>query len=128
MPVSSPPDLFTMLDTVYNKRDPGEYPYHQVLNRFLASDRNCVQAALEISRSTWDDHMTWQFWRTALPVAPKAPYLNWPLAKKPPTADKLVQRLMEVHGVRRTVAEDMETLLRGARYRDVCRHYGIEAN
>ena len=118
-------DLFELFDSVYNKKDPGEYLYYVVLNRWLASGRDLAGAAREISNASWDDKMTWQFWRAALPRMAKAPTLRWPAPKKPPEAEALMLRLMEVHNVRREVAEEMESLLAPS-YHQLLHYYGVE--
>lgn len=119
-------DLFTGIDSLFNKVQPGVFPYSGVVNRFLSSVCDFAPAAREISDTTYADSLTWQIWRSALPKALKAPYLKYPAPKKSSEAEGLIPRLMQVHKIRREVAEEWEGILsEGGRLHKAYEYYGV---
>jgi len=131
-------DLFEQFDELFQGRTPENLPHPIVVNRFLASDPDYAEAAMEILDHTWDTDFTWEVWRLLLPRGLSAPRMRYTAAKKAEDPDPLVQRIMVVDGVRREIAEEklkMAAVIDNAdpvlaqvegMLLQLCWHYGVD--
>lgn len=120
-------DLFQWLDALYTKEPRDGTPPMYVMHRFMASDRDYVEACRELGRDLREPDLIFHTWRGLLPVGKGAPRFSYVAPKKPPAEEALVQRLMRVEGERRSVCEQMVEVFRLAERLDEAYHYyGVE--
>src|SRR6266576_1138823 len=104
-------DLFVWLDAIWNKKKPeGTFPAF-VAHRFLASDRFLAPYAQAVSQNIRNPAMAFAVWQGSMPEEPHCPRLTYTAPKKRPDAEQLTQRMMVVLQLRRSVAEDMQSLV-----------------
>jgi len=122
-------DLFDWLNALYTKKRPEGTPPIFVMHRFLASERDLAPAAREIQLVHHDPAMAFAVWQGLLPRGSGAPRLSYAAAKKPPAAEALIMRMVQVTGERRAVVEQMYDLLTLAgREADLYPYFGLEVS
>ena len=121
-------DLFTWIDALWNKRQLEGTPPIFMIHRFLASDRDMAMAARTIQLDhTREPHIAFRTWQGLLPKGKGSPRLSYVAMKKGPAAEALVERMMHVLAERRTVVEDMVSLLiLAGKERELYLHFGAE--
>jgi hypothetical protein len=120
--------LFTWIDAVWTKAYPDGTPPTFMMHRFLAADPDFAQAARTLQRDMRSEpHLIFGTWQALLPKGSGAPRLAYVAAKKPPAAEALTTRMMQVLGERRRVAEEMQAIVKlTGREGDLYLHFGIE--
>lgn len=120
-------DLFTWLDALWNKQTPEGTPPIFLMHRFLASDQVLAPACRELQREfKREPHLTFHVWKGLLPKGRGAPRLAYVVAKKPPAAEELTERMMAHLGERRYVVEEIQSILKQAGRLDALyEEYGI---
>jgi len=126
-------DLFTWLDALWNKKRPPGMPPIYIMHRFLASEQTLAHAARFLqSDLRREPDLVMGTWQALLPQQQRAPRLAYVVAKKPPEAEELTQKMMEVLGERREVVEEMQALVTitladyGRLKEEVYFYYGVE--
>jgi len=121
------PDLFQWLDALYTKAALEGTPPVFMMHRFLASDRDLASAARYIQLEIRDPEIAFRTWQGLLPEGRGAPRLSYVAAKKPPEAEALTVRMIQVLGERRRVVEQMQELMAAAGHeRDLYFYFGVE--
>ena len=121
-------NLFTWLDALWNKSHPEGIPPIYMMHRFLAADRTLAPAARTLqSELRREPDLVFGTWQALLPKGPGAPRLAYTAPKKPPAAEALTIRMMQVLNERRTVVEEMQALITQAgKETELYIHFGIE--
>lgn len=123
------PDLFVWINALYTKEKPEGTPPIYVMHRFLASDRDLAPAARYLQQDIRKDPgLVFATWQALLPRGGAAPRgLTYIAAKKPPEAEDLTERMMQVLGERRSVVEQMQELFALAgQSKELHHHFGFE--
>lgn len=101
-------DLFTWIDSLWNKKRLEGVPPVRMIHRFLASDKDFAPFCRALQLEVREPDLIVGTWRGLLPKGPGAPKgLQYVAAKKPPAAEELVTRMMRVLSERREVVEQM---------------------
>jgi hypothetical protein len=121
-------DLFTWLDALWTKATPEGTPPIFMLHRFLASDRRFATAAMYLQADQRrSPDVVFHTWKGLLPKHRGAPRLAYVAPKKPPAAEALTVRMMQVLGESRVVVEEMQALVALAGKETVLYEYfGVE--
>lgn len=105
-------DLFTWLDVLWQKSPtPDGTPPVFMIHRFLASERVYAAAARVLQQDLRrEPDLLFHTWKGLLPQGRSAPRLQYVAAKKPPAAEALTERMVQVLAERREVVEEIQEL------------------
>lgn len=106
-------NLFEWIDALWTKAHPEGRPPIYMMHRFLASNRDFAIAArcLQIDLYRAEPEIAFRVWQGLLPKGRGAPRLQYVARKKPPAAEELTTKMIQVLGESRRVVEEMQTIL-----------------
>lgn len=121
-------DVFAWLNALWTKAKHEGTPPTFVMHRFLAAEKDYAEFARWLQLHVREPVLVFRTWQGLLPKGRGAPMLPYVAPKKPPQEEELVTRMRSVLAERRTVVEEMVSLLKLAgREADLYAEFGIEA-
>lgn len=121
-------DVFVWLNALWTKEQHHGVPPTFVMHRFLAAERDYAEFARWLQLHVREPVLVFRTWQGLLPKGRGAPMLPYVAPKKPPQEEALVTRMRQVLAERRSVVEEMITLLKAAgKEADLYAQFGVEA-